>query len=115
MTPDDFRTLALTIPLADEQSHMGHPDFRLSDRIFASLGHPDDAWGMVKLTPDQQREFVAKAPDAFRPCDGAWGRSGCTNVHLASVQPVDLRAALAAAAGNLIAGPPAKSRRRPSS
>ena len=32
---------------------MGHPDFRVAGKIFATLG-PGEAWGMVKLTPAQQ-------------------------------------------------------------
>jgi hypothetical protein len=83
MTTGEFRRLALAAPGAIESSHMGHPDFRLCGRIFASLGAPADGWGMVKLTPEAQATFVAKAPAVFRPCNGAWGRQGSTYVHLA--------------------------------
>jgi|SRR6266480_3703823 len=34
---------------------MNHPDFRVTGKIFASLGVPNKSWGMVKLTPEQQR------------------------------------------------------------
>ena len=54
---------------------MGHPDFRVNGRIFATL-HADDQWGMVKLTPDEQRAFIEAAPAAFKPESGAWGRQG---------------------------------------
>jgi hypothetical protein len=60
MTPTEFRNLDLAIPSAVEKSHMAHPDFRLGGKIFASLGKPDEEWGMVKLTPEQQEEFVAE-------------------------------------------------------
>ena len=50
---------------------MGHPDFRVGGRIFATI-HPDPKWGMVNLTPEQQRQFVADAPDSFVPESGAW-------------------------------------------
>ena len=72
MTADDFRKMAQEIPGAVEQSHMDHPDFRLYGKIFASLGAPDDDWGMVKLTPAQQRAFLKQAPRMFKPCNGAW-------------------------------------------
>ena len=52
MTPDDFRRIALEFPEAVEGAHMGHADFRVRNRIFATL--PDDATGMVKLAPEQQ-------------------------------------------------------------
>jgi predicted DNA-binding protein (MmcQ/YjbR family) len=50
MTPKEFRKIALSFPETEEESHMGHPDFRVSGKIFATLG-PDEDWGMVKLTP----------------------------------------------------------------
>jgi hypothetical protein len=45
---------------------MNHPDFRLHGKVFASLGYPDEHWGMVKLTPEQQGEFLGRDPAAFR-------------------------------------------------
>jgi hypothetical protein len=62
MTVGEFRKMALEIPTAVERSHMNHPDFRVAGKIFASLGAPDESWGMVKLTPEQQRAFIKKAP-----------------------------------------------------
>ena len=65
LTPDDFRKMALTLPEAIESAHMGHPDFRVRGKIFATLGYPSDTWGMVKLTPEQQRLFVEAEPRAL--------------------------------------------------
>jgi hypothetical protein len=101
MTPDQFRQLALAIPQAVESAHMNHPDFRLDGKIFASLGKPDDDWGMVKLTPEEQHAFMEQSPKAFKPCAGAWGERGYTNVHLPSVNANTLRSALATAATNV--------------
>jgi hypothetical protein len=101
MTPDDFRKMALEIPGATEQAHMNHPDFRLHGKVFASLGSPDDSWGMVKLTPEQQAQFLEQAPRVFKPCNGAWGRQGCTNVQLGAATARVTRTALAAAAKNM--------------
>jgi hypothetical protein len=101
MTINEFRKMALEIPKAVEQSHMNHPDFRITGKIFASLNAPDANWGMVKLTPEQQRGFIEKAPEVFRPCSGAWGRAGATNVYLASAKASMVRTALGAAAKNV--------------
>ena len=101
MTTDEFRKMALGIPTSVERSHMNHPDFRVAGKIFASLGVPDESWGMVKLTPEQQHTFIEKAPEVFKPCTGAWGRQGCTNVYLASAKTGIVRAALDAAAKNV--------------
>jgi hypothetical protein len=101
MTIDEFRRMALEIPTAVEQSHMNHPDFRVEGKIFASLGVPDENWGMVKLTPEQQRTFIEKAPEVFKTCSGAWGRRGATSVYLAAAKAAIVRAALDAAAKNV--------------
>ena len=101
MTPDDFRRIALSLPGAIESSHMGHPDFRTSGKIFATLGPPGKVWAMVKLTPEQQRDFVAEAPEMFVPVKGGWGRNGCTNVVLESVDGATLRGAILCAFRNV--------------
>jgi len=101
MTIDEFRKMALEIPNAVERLHMNHPDFRVAGRIFASLGVPDESWGMVKLTPEQQRTFIEKAPEVFKPSSGAWGRQGYTNVCLAIAKATTMRSALEGAAHNV--------------
>ncbi len=85
MSPDEFRHIALRMEGAVEGAHMGHPDFRANGRIFATL-YPDGESGMVKLTPDQQQEFMRADSAKFAPASGAWGRQGCTTVHLAFVE-----------------------------
>lgn len=84
MSPDGFRRIALSMDGTIEGAHIGHPDFRANGRIFATL-YPDGESGMVKLTPDQQQEFVRADSVAFVPASGAWGRQGCTTVRLDSV------------------------------
>ncbi|HVC94305.1 MAG TPA: MmcQ/YjbR family DNA-binding protein [Pirellulales bacterium] len=96
MTAKQFRSLALGLPEALEAEHMGHPDFRVCGKIFATLG-PDEDWGMVKLTADEQASFVRAEPDAFHPASGAWGRRGCTIVRLRDAKALTVRPALAAA------------------
>ena len=94
VTIEDFRRTALRLPEATEGAHMGHPDFRVRNKIFASLGVPDAAWGMVKLTPEQQEMLIAAEPAAFKPAAGAWGRRGDTHIRLAAVDAATLRSAL---------------------
>src|ERR1700740_1614505 len=54
MTAEEFRKMALSLPEASEAAHMGHPDFRVGGKIFATLSPPGQGWAMVKLTPEQQ-------------------------------------------------------------
>jgi hypothetical protein len=51
----------------------------------------------VKLSPDDQKEFVGSHPDVFQPAKGAWGRQGSTIVHLPSATTDIMREALTAA------------------
>ena len=53
------------------QKRMG-PPAKLPPKLEADL----------KLTPEQQARFIADAPDAFKPENGAWGLQGCTAVRL---------------------------------
>ena len=97
MTAEEFRALALALPEAMEAAHMGHPDFRVRGKIFATLGFPEGEWAMVKLTPEQQASFVRTDPDIFQPVKGGWGRRGCTNVLLRQATELAVRHALLAA------------------
>jgi len=96
-SPADFRRLALSFDGAEEGAHLGHADFRVKGKVFATLGYPDGGHGMVGLMPEQQEDFIALAPDAFRPANGAWGRQGSTLVRLEAVAGDVLEAALGAA------------------
>jgi hypothetical protein len=101
----DFRAAALKLPGAIESSHQGHPDFRVGKRIFATLGYPDEGWGMVKLTPEQQSMLVETEPAIFRPVPGGWGKLGSTNVLIAKADRTTLESALKLAWGNIAPKP----------
>ena len=77
-----FRRLALALPDAVESSHMGAADFRLNGRIFATLAYAAKGLATLKLTVDQQAEWIAEAPQYFEPAPGGWGRMGMTLVRL---------------------------------
>jgi hypothetical protein len=83
MTAADFRRLALSLPGAEEGSHMGAADFRVGGRIFATLASESQGYGNLMLTPEVQAEFVADQPEVFLPIAGGWGRSGSTHIRLA--------------------------------
>ena len=86
MTANDFRRIVLGMEGAIESSHMDHPDFRVGNRIFATLTH-DERLGMVSLPPgDVQQEFIRLHPSAFSMVNGAWGLQGATRVHLESAE-----------------------------
>ena len=94
MTSGQFRRMALRLPEASERSHQGHPDFRVRGKIFATLGYPEQGWAMVKLSPEQQQQFVRGEPAMFVPVAGAWGRQGSTNVRLRTATAQRIKPAL---------------------
>jgi hypothetical protein len=112
MTANEFRRIALGLDGAIESAHMGHPDFRAFGKIFATL-HQGDKTGMVHLTPEQQSVFVTDLPSAFLPESGAWGRSGCTRVVLADVDPETLGEAMTLAWQNAAARAKGRTTKRP--
>ena len=97
MTVADFRRLALSLPGAEEGSHMGSADFRVGGRIFATLASQKQGYGNLMLTPEQQADFVAEQPDVFLPVAGGWGRNGATHIRLAKANEDLLAGALRAA------------------
>ena len=102
MTPRQFTKIAISFPGAVEAEHMGHPDFRFGGKIFASLNAVDGDLGMVKLTPTQQAAYLETDGNVFRPCSGAWGKSGCTYIVLALAKPQMARSALEQAFENIV-------------
>jgi predicted DNA-binding protein (MmcQ/YjbR family) len=107
MTGDDFRELALAQPGAEERAHMGHPDFRANGRIFATL-QADERTGMVKVTPEEQAVLLRDYTKVFTPAAGAWGRQGCTMVHLAAATLRVVRPAMQLAYELAVSTPPSK-------
>jgi hypothetical protein len=112
MTADEFRHVVLDMQGAVEGAHMGHPDFRANGRIFASL-HTQNRFGMVKLTPAEQKALLKDAPRMFEPSAGAWGRQGCTNVILAAADVRTVRAAVQLAYEGVMALPRKTARTKP--
>ena len=97
MTADEFRRLALNLPEVVEGSHMGHADFRVGGKVFATLGYPDERYGATMLTPQDQDLLVKDHPKTFAPAAGAWGASGSTTVLLRGASKRAVAIALEAA------------------
>ena len=94
MTPADFRRIALSLPGAEESSHMGSADFRVGGHIFATLASEAQGYGNLMLSPAIQADFLAESPDLFLPVHGGWGRMGITHIRLAPATEDVLHGAL---------------------
>jgi len=73
---------------------MGHPDFRVGGKIFATLGYPNEKSGVIVLSPDEQERLIRAYSKAFEPVKDAWGRRGNTRVALEAVDVATLRQAM---------------------
>ncbi len=99
-----FRSTAMALPGAEEKSHFGKADFRVRNKIFASL--PAASTGVAKLNPEQQAMLMAAEPGRFTPAAGAWGRQGWTRVALAGADEALLQSVLKMAWKNAAPKPP---------
>lgn len=92
MDANGFRRAALLLPEAEEKSHFGKADFRIRNRIFASL--PDAATAVLKLTREQQDMLIDVEPALFAAISGGWGARGWTRLALAGCDETTLHSAL---------------------
>ena len=92
MQSDLFRQLALSLPEAEEKSHFGKADFRVKNKIFATLLDAESA--VVKLLPEQQAMMIAGEPKIFSAIKGSWGNQGWTRVELSLVDALTAQSAL---------------------
>jgi hypothetical protein len=92
MNFDDLQRLALMLPEAEEKSHFEKPDFRVRDKIFASL--KSERFAVLKLKPEEQKVVTDSEPDIFAAASGSWGKQGWTEVFLPDVDEVTLKSTL---------------------
>jgi len=82
ISPDEARSLALSLPEAVEQDHHGRPSFRVGGKIFATLWSEERM--NVMLDEDGVRTAVHEAPEACK--EVWWGkRLAAVGVALARV------------------------------
>lgn len=67
MTADEFRQLALSQVHARMASRLGTIEFLVGDKVFATLGAPDPAFAILRLTPQDQAAAMAAALRCFHP------------------------------------------------
>jgi hypothetical protein len=82
------RAIALSMPEAEERAHFGHPDFRVRNKIFATLW-PDKGVAVVMITVADQTALLQMHPETFSL--NAWSHHGATNVHLRHVSAAQFR------------------------
>src|SRR5437773_10066186 len=72
ITPALVRRLALALPEAFESSHFARPDFRVHNKIFATLP-PDGQTVVLRLSPANVDSLLSADPVAlWDECLGRW-------------------------------------------
>ena len=90
------RKAALSLPEAEEKSHFHIPDFRVKNKIFATL-HLDKNYMMIKLSAVDQSVFCLIDQSAIYPVPNKWGKQGWTIFELTKVNGAMMKDALATA------------------
>jgi len=96
MTPQAYCEIALSMPEAEQSSHFDVTDFRIRNKIFATLREAD-ARAVIKLTPADQNLLIETSPTVFAPIKGSWGMKGWTLIHLEHADAEIVRHAIAIA------------------
>jgi hypothetical protein len=73
------RKIILSMPEAEESQHHGHPDFRVNNKIFATLW-PGEQRVVLKIGWDGSNPVLRSSPEALSK--NPWSKQGWTNVHL---------------------------------
>ena len=89
MTASQFRTLVLAMPEAEEGQHHGHPDFRVRNKIFATLW-PEKGRGVLMLPLMEHLSAVQRQPEAYVSV-GKPSLRGVTGVVLQQADQDDVR------------------------
>lgn len=80
ISENDARRIALSMPEAEEREHMNHPDFRVRNKIFATLW-PDKNEAVVKVDPAEVDSLIQAEPKSFSR--NGWSEKwGALTVHL---------------------------------
>lgn len=96
MTVDEFRTLALTLPMAIEKPHFERASFRVDaprGKTIATLLEKD-ATANVFLSLDEQEMLIAAEPDIFSKVPNKWGDKGATSLQLSAANEATILSAL---------------------
>lgn len=98
ITTDDFRQLALSQLNARVASRLGAIECLIGEKVFATLGAPDPAFAVLRLSRRDQAVAIAAAPTVFSPQTGGADARGVTCVRLALAETSHLKAVLAQSA-----------------
>ena len=80
----DVREIALSLLEAYEAAHFESASFRVGKKIFCTMGENGDGI-ILKFAPEDQYNLSEGDPEHIKPVAGYWGRSGWTQVAIATM------------------------------
>ncbi|GGL09702.1 MmcQ/YjbR family DNA-binding protein [Caulobacter rhizosphaerae] len=84
MTPEAFIALGAGLAMVKTKTVMGAVRLAVHGKTFTTVGWPQAGWAVVKLSPNEQADFIALS-NAITPEPGRRGRKGVTLVRLRAV------------------------------
>lgn len=96
MTADEFRTLALSLPIALEKPHFDRASFRVDaprGKTIATMLE-SEATANVFLSVEEQEMLIAAEPAVFSKVPNKWGDKGATTIALGNVDKTTALSAL---------------------
>lgn len=99
MTRKEAQKLAMSLPHAERNDHMGTDDMRVKNKIFCTF--PEDGFLVLKLMPEQQALFLETNPSVFESVSGSWGQKGWTRLDYRNCSKAELFQALETAWKNV--------------
>lgn len=93
ITPEEARTIALSLEDTDEKPHFHRSAFTVRGKIFATLLASDFT---LNLMFDVQTQFIFCAPDSdvIFPVPNKWGLKGATTINLKKANKKLVKSAL---------------------
>lgn len=91
----DFRRITSSLQGTVEAPHFDRAAFKVA-RIYATLA-ADGKTANLKLSLDEQEFRCQRAPAAYAPVPGGWGRMGYTTITLSALSEAELEDALTVA------------------
>lgn len=88
LTVAQVRSIALSFPGTEEASHHGHPDFRVRNKIFATL-RPEEGVSVLKLPAASHAGLLKSQPRVF--VTNAWSKQGWLGVRLSEISGAEYR------------------------
>jgi hypothetical protein len=96
LTAKQAGEMAAQLPGVGIRDHFGSDAYRTDGGIFATVWHERKIVNL-KLTVEQQRQFVERDGEGFVEIDNAWGRQGWTTANLEFLEREDFEEALRSA------------------